>query len=255
MTACYNLIMILTVDTGNTSVAVGLFDGDRLVKQLRFATDEKDPSKWFRAFKKYRIDGAVVSSVVPKTDKPIAKAISKLFGIQALILNYRSVKDLIKVKLKRPEEIGMDRLVNVIAAKELHKAPLVIIDFGTATTFCCVDRDGNYLGGAISPGILLSRDILHERTAKLPLIELSFPSSVIGDETVSAMRSGLLHGYVALVEGMVKRFKAILGKDTTVIATGGLSKIIAGKTDIIDIVKEDLTLKGLNIIWHKTQTR
>jgi len=138
--------------------------------------------------------------------------------------------------------------VNVYAAQKLFGKPLIVIDFGTATTFCAVDKNGAYLGGAIAPGVNLSRSSLHEKTAKLPLVDLKFPKKVIGDDTVSAMRSGIFWGYVGITEKMVRLFKEKLGKNAKVIATGGLAGVIAGKTDIIDTIEPNLTLIGLRMI-------
>jgi type III pantothenate kinase len=154
----------------------------------------------------------------------------------------------LKIRVKKPAEVGADRLVDALAANKLYGGPAIIIDFGTATTFDVINQDGEYLGGAIAPGILLARDTLHERTAKLPKIELKAPQSVIGRDTIEAMRSGLVFGYVAMVEGMVERMRlATRDSRLKVIATGGLAQLICKYTDVIDIIDDKLTLKGLRL--------
>ncbi|MFA5098386.1 MAG: type III pantothenate kinase [Candidatus Margulisiibacteriota bacterium] len=239
--------MLLAVDIGNTNTVAGIFNGKTLVKTLRFETmsNFQYPMSNFR---KYKISRAVISSVVPSLDKKMAKIVKQLFGVRPYFVNAGTFRGLMGIKLKKPKEIGADRLVNVYAARRQYGKPLIVIDFGTATTFCAVDKNGAYLGGAIAPGVNLSRSSLHEKTAKLPLIDLKFPKKVIGDDTVSAMRSGIFWGYVGITEKMVALFRKKLGKGAKVIATGGLAGIISDKTDIIDVVEPNLTLIGLRMI-------
>jgi type III pantothenate kinase len=193
------------------------------------------------------VDAAIISSVVPRLTRMLSKKIEKQYGVKPVVVKWENID--LKIALKNKGQVGVDRLVNAIAVKRKYGAPAVIIDFGTATTFCALDKNGRYLGGAITSGLAISRDVLHERTAKLPLIEIKKPGHAIGQDTLEAMRSGLFYGYVDMVEGMIKRFKAKLGRSAKVIATGGLSKIIASGTKNIDVVDPDLTLKGLNIIY------
>jgi len=239
--------MLLAVDIGNTNIVLGLFNNNRLISKHRILTNRSSRVNVPGTF-----DAAIISSVVPRLTGLISKGIEKRYNVKPVVVNWRTVKGL-EISLKKKGQIGVDRLVNAIAVQHLYGSPAVIIDFGTATTFCALDRGGRYLGGAITSGLAISRDVLHERTAKLPLIEIKKPRSAIGRDTIEAMRSGLFYGYVDMVDGMIKRFKAKLGQDAKVIATGGLAKIIASGTKKIDIVDQDLTLKGLNIIYKESK--
>ena len=233
---------MLVIDVGNTSANFGLWRGRRLARTWRVATAKLGTGNWGLGIK--GIKEVIVASVVPKANKAIRRRFP-----QARFVNYRDVG--IKVKLKRPAEVGIDRLVNALATIKLYGTPAIIVDFGTATTFDVISAKGEYLGGAIAPGILLSRDILHERTAKLPRIEIKAPRQVIGKSTVEAMQSGLVLGYVAMVEGMINRIRPSLPPTPyplKVIATGGLARLICKHTDVIDIIDEQLTLKGLRLI-------
>ncbi len=241
--------MLLAVDIGNTNVVLGLFKENRLISKHRILTARSGSVKVGRG-----IDAAIISSVVPRQTGVISRKIEKQCGIKPVILSWKMIKGL-KIVLKEKGQVGIDRLVNAVAVKRLYGSPAVIIDFGTATTFCALDRAGRYLGGAITSGLEISKDVLHERTAKLPLIDIRKPKSAIGKNTLDAMRSGLFYGYVDMVEGMIKRFKVKLGRGAKVIATGGLSKLIASGTRKIDIVDPDLTLKGLNIIYNQMQLK
>ncbi|KAF0134642.1 MAG: type III pantothenate kinase [Candidatus Saganbacteria bacterium] len=235
--------MLLAIDAGNSSVKFGLFDGKKLKKSWTIKTCNL---KSFKPSKDIKNMPAVVSSVVPSADIILKKKLKRVHFVTAL-----AMKKTIRIKVKHLSEIGADRIVNALAAKELFELPAVIIDFGTATTFDVVSKNGEYLGGLIAPGIGLSRDILHKATAKLPLIEIKPPKNIIGRSTVDAMRSGLVFGYAAMVEGVVKRLKKELGNQVKVIATGGFAKMIGKYTALIDIIDMDLTLKGLNLIWRK----
>jgi type III pantothenate kinase len=237
--------MLLAVDIGNTNIVLGLFKENRLIGKRRILTDRSASVKV-----KAGVDAAIVSSVVPHQTGVISRNIEKQCGINPVIVSWKMIKGL-KIALKKKDQVGIDRLVNAAAVERLYGSPAVIIDFGTATTFCALDKAGRYLGGAITSGLEISKEVLHERTAKLPLIEITKPKSAIGKNTLDAMRSGLFYGYVDMVEGMIKRFKAKLGRGAKVIATGGLSKLIASGTNKIDIVDPDLTLKGLNIIYQE----
>lgn len=237
--------MILTVDVGNSNTVWGLFSGEKLVGEWRYPTLAGKTPKI-----KSKVKLVVVASVVPQGDKKLAGQIRKHYSKQIIFV---TAKDLptIKIQLKKPQEIGADRLVDVFAAHKLFGGPLIIVDFGTATTFDVVTAKGAYLGGAIAPGITLARDSLYEKTAKLPKISIKAPKNVIGESTVEAIRSGLVFGYVAMVEGMITRLKAKLPRKTQVVATGGLAKLICKQTTVVDRIDLALTLKGLNMIGAK----
>jgi type III pantothenate kinase len=235
--------MLLAVDIGNTNIVFGLFKGKKLISKHRILTLAPRGVKAAG-----KIDAAVISSVVPRVTGIVAAKIKKQYGIKPVIVAWRNIKGL-KAGLREKGQVGVDRLVNAFAVKKLYGAPAIIIDLGTATTFCALDRKGRYLGGAITSGLAISRDVLHERTAKLPLIEIKKPKGTIGKNTIEAMRSGLYWGYIEMIEGMIRRFKKELGRKAKVVATGGLSPLIAKGTKKIDIVDPDLTLKGLNMIY------
>ncbi|MFA5112983.1 MAG: type III pantothenate kinase [Candidatus Margulisiibacteriota bacterium] len=230
--------MLLTIDVGNTSTTCGLFSGAKLVKTWRVATAQLP-----RGLRDYGAKEVIIGSVVPKADKTLRRRFPR-----ARFVTYHDVG--LKVKMARPAEVGIDRLVDALAAVKLYGAPAIIVDFGTATTFDVVSAKGEYLGGAIAPGIMLSRDILHERTAKLPRIDVKAPKHVVGKSTVEAMQSGLVFGYVAMVEGLIKHISSALGirhSALKVIATGGLARLICKYTPVIDIIDDNLTLYGLRL--------
>ncbi|MFC1559828.1 type III pantothenate kinase [Candidatus Margulisiibacteriota bacterium] len=248
--------MLLTIDIGNTSIVLGLFERAKLVSRLRIVSDTKRGAGWYaqrilklKGSRKDNIEAAVISSVVPKLNNVVKKAVKKTYKCMAIIVSWKGIKGL-KIALSKKHQVGVDRLVNALAAYRLYGGKAVIIDFGTATTFCAVDRKGRYLGGAITSGLESSRDILYRKTAKLPLISFKKIGKVIGKDTVSAMRSGLFFGYIDLVEGMIKRFKKELGSGAKVVATGGLAPLIAKGTKMIDVVDPDLTLKGLKLVYE-----
>jgi type III pantothenate kinase len=237
--------MILTVDLGNTNIIFGLFKGKKLVKEWRYST---------RKFKipkiKAKLKAVVVASVVPSLNRKLGTGIRKQFKCNPVFVAAGNIPGL-KVRLKKKREVGADRVVDALAVYRLYGGPAIIVDFGTATTFDVISAKGEYLGGVIAPGIDLARDALYEQTAKLPRIKISSPKGIIGKDTVSAMRSGLVFGYVAMVEGMVARIKSkVQGPKSKVkvIATGGLSKLICKYTKVVDRIDTKLTLKGLQII-------
>ena len=235
--------MHLVIDVGNSSVKFGIFDAGKIKKEWSFRTERLFHWNPDRSIADLPV---VISSVVPDADVFLKKLFKK-----AIFVNAKNIKG-IKIKFKKKSEIGADRLVDALAAKELYGSPAIVIDFGTATTFDLISKKGEYLGGAIAPGIGLSKNVLHTATAKLPLIEIKPPKSIIGNSTVEAMRSGLVYGYASLVEGMISRFKKKIGSRAKVIATGGYAKLIAKYARGIDIIDMDLTLKGLDLIWQKS---
>jgi type III pantothenate kinase len=251
--------MILTIDLGNTNVVFGLFKGKKLLREWRCPT-----SKLKIKNSKLKINEVIICSVVPSLNRKLETGIRKQFKCTPHFVTANNIPGL-KVRLKNKREIGADRVVDALAAYTLYGGPLVIVDFGTATTFDAVSGRGEYLGGAIAPGIALARDALYEQTAKLPKIKISAPKGIIGRNTVSAMQSGLVFGYVAMVEGMVRRMKteicaqcSVIGAQNTehrtrntgikVIATGGLAKLICKYTKVVDRIDTKLTLKGLRIV-------
>jgi type III pantothenate kinase len=234
--------MLLVIDVGNSSTRFGIFDNNKLKKNWTIET--KNLFKW-KPDKSIASLPAIISSVVPAASKILRRKL-----IRPRFVDARTIKGL-KIKLKNKSEIGADRVVDAYAAINLYGIPAIILDFGTATTFDVISKKGEYLGGSIAPGIGLSRDVLHERTAKLPRIEIKAPKNIIGRSTVDAMRSGLVYGYASMVDGMIERLKDKTGKKTKVIATGGYAKLIAKYASGIDIIDIDLTLKGLNLIWQK----
>ncbi len=246
--------MLLALDIGNTNISLALFQGKRIIFKSRFCTFDslkKIKELLSKIKKSSSVDGVIISSVVPQIDERIRKLVWQSFKVVPVFVTNDLFKGLMQIKVKKPKEVGSDRLVNAFGAMKIYKKmPIIIIDFGTATTFCAVNSNGDYIGGAIAPGINISRDALHEKTAKLPFVQLKIPKSPIGKDTISAMRSGILYGYIGVVKEIVGRFKKILGKKTFVIATGGLAEIISSKTDIIDLINQDLTLLGLNLLWE-----
>jgi type III pantothenate kinase len=239
--------MLLAVDIGNTNIVFGAFKDDRLVGEGRVISEL--PVKLPKL--KGKFDKAIIASVVPALTYPTAKLIEKAYGVKPIVLNWKMLKG-ITISVPNKDQIGIDRLVNAIAVDRLYGTPAIIIDLGTATTFCAVKKDCEYLGGAITSGLAISRDILHKRTAKLPLIKLEVPKKAVGKNTIDAMNSGLFFGYVEMIEGMIRRIRREMGGHVKVIATGGLSKLIAKGSKVFDNVDIDLTLKGISIISKET---
>ncbi|HHS98051.1 MAG TPA: type III pantothenate kinase [Chloroflexi bacterium] len=251
--------MLLTIDIGNTNITFGLFDGKALGPRWRIRTiHDKMPDEYgilldqlfrHRGYQPEDVTGIAIASVVPPLTPVFVQVCRDYLGRDPLVVDAR-VETGVRIRYENPKEVGADRVVDAAAARALYGVPACIVDFGTATTFDAVSAEGDYLGGAIAPGIGIAAQALFERTAKLPRVELKRPPSVIGRNTVQSIQSGLLFGYVGLVEGMVARFKAELGPETRVIATGGLAGVIAQETDVIDVVDPWLTLHGLRIIYE-----
>jgi type III pantothenate kinase len=200
------------------------------------------------------ISGAIISSVVPPLTPVIEEVCRSYFGQAALVVG-PGLKTGMPILYENPLEVGADRITASVAAYEKYGGPAIVVDFGTATTFDAVSAKGEYLGGAIAPGIGIAADALVMRTAKLPRVDLQRPPSAIGRNTPHAMQSGLLFGYVGLVEGMVSRFRKELGPKMKVIATGGLAEVVAHETDVLEIIAPWLTLDGLRIIWELNQAK
>jgi type III pantothenate kinase len=246
--------MLLAIDVGNTNTVFALYRGDELVGQWRLSTNRERTAEEYAAaliqlmrlkgYSHERVGAVVISSVVPQAVMALRWMSRDFFGRRAFVVG----EDLdypIKINLNNPREVGADRVVNAVAARKRYPPPLIIVDFGTATTFDVVNDEGSYCGGAIAPGINLSLEALHRAAAKLPRIAVEPPESVIGTSTVSAMQSGVFWGYVGLIEGLVGRIQAEYGKPMTVVATGGLAPLFAKRCPALQHIDRDLTMAGL----------
>ncbi len=252
--------MLLAIDLGNTNTVLGLFDGDVLAAQWRLTTlHERTVDEYAVLFHSlFQLHGKMVNwvsdviicSVVPPSLPWIVAAVRQTFQLEPIIVDPPTAGGM-PIRYVNPAEVGADRIVNAIAAYHEFGGPLVIIDFGTATTFCAVSAAGEYLGGAIAPGVKISTDALFRATAKLPRVSIEPMKSVIGDTTVTSIQAGVFYGYLGLIEGIVSRMIRELSYPTKVIATGGLAALFAPSLPFIDVVDPHLTLKGLRLIHHK----
>ena len=257
--------MLLAFDIGNTNIVIGAFDGEHLLNHWRITSDRQktydeyglllDQLFQSSGLKRTDVDDIIISSVVPNLTDVFRTMCERYFELEPLVVG-NGLKTGMSIRYDNPKEIGADRIVNAVAAIEQYGAPLIILDFGTATTFCVVNEKKEYLGGAIAPGIGISLNALVEKTAQLPKVEMTVPDKVIGKTTVSAIQSGLLYGYCGLVDGMVHRIIAELGcaqEDVTVVATGGLAEVIHEHSETIGQVDQMLTLKGLLTIYKRNE--
>ena len=254
--------MLLCIDIGNTNITFGLYEGESLGSRWRIRTiHDKMPDEYgilldqlfrYRGYRPEQVTGVAIASVVPPLTPVFVQACRDYLEQTPLVLDV-GVRTGVRIRYDNPWEVGADRVADAAAVRAMYSVPACVVDFGTATTFDAVSSEGDYLGGAIAPGIGIAAQALFERTAKLPRVELTRPPSVIGRNTVHSIQSGLLFGYVCLVEGMVARFKAELGPETRVIATGGLAEVIAHETEVIDVVDPWLTLHGLRIVYELNQ--
>ncbi len=250
--------MLLTIDVGNTNLTLGLYDGNTLFAHWRLATDHaRMPDEYGLQFLgllqnagqiKKDLKGICLASVVPQLTGRVIQACREYLESDPFVVDV-GIKTGIKVRYEDPRAVGADRIADAVAVMYLYGGPACVIDFGTATTFNALTKEGEYLGGAITAGITLATEALFVHAAKLPRIDLQRPPSIIGRNTVHAMQSGVLFGYVSMVEGMVERFRKELGPEMKVIATGGLSSVVAQETDVIQIIAPWLTLEGLRILW------
>jgi type III pantothenate kinase len=250
--------MLLTIDIGNTNITLGLYQDDQLGPRWRLATaHERMPDEYglqlvgllsHAGHAPAVVDGICLASVVPPLTGKIIEACRQYLNQEPLVVD-AGTKTGVRVRYEDPRAVGADRIVDAAAVQRLYGGPACVVDFGTATTFDAIDAKGDYLGGAISPGIGIAAEALFLRTAKLPRVDLQRPPTAIGRNTVHSMQSGLLFGYVGLVEGMVARFRSELGPTMKVIATGGLAEIVARETSVIQIIAPWLTLDGLRFIW------
>ncbi len=257
--------MLLAIDVGNTNVTIGVFDGDRLVHSWRLAALRERTADELgifvtRLFEQVHVpigtvDGIAVASVVPPLTRPMEEMCERYFSHTALIVDAMNAG--MPVHYSPVGDVGADRIVNAVAAWEKYGrtagAPLIVVDFGTGTTFDVISAAGEYLGGVICPGINISAEALFQRAARLPRVDVRKPASVIGQNTVNAMQSGLFFGYVEMVDGLVRRMRAALeaGDRAIVIATGGLAEVISGESAAIQHVDQNLTLDGLRLIWQR----
>ena len=257
--------MLFVIDVGNTNVVLGFFEGEKLISSYRMATDKNRSSDEIGMFFNHifsdskiapeNIEDVMISSVVPPIMHSLTNAVKRYIGKTPYVITGSTPLGM-EILTDNPKELGADRIVNAFAASELYGAPVIIIDFGTATTFCAVDKDLKYQGGVIYPGLKVSLEALVEKTAKLPKVEIVRPDNVIGKSTVNAMQAGLVYGYAGMVDAVTKRMKAEIGSEAAkVIATGGLSKLISQESSEIEVIDRNLTLEGLRLIYEKFYTK
>ncbi|MGP4109161.1 type III pantothenate kinase [Virgibacillus sp. L01] len=253
--------MLFVLDVGNTNTVLGVFENDKLIHEWRIKTDRYKTEDEFGMLIKSLlehdnislsdIDDVIVSSVVPPIMFALEKMCSKYFELQPLVIGKETVHTYLDMAYPNPKEIGADRIVNAVGAIEEYGSPLVIIDFGTATTYCYINDSKAYQGGLIAPGIHISMEALYSKASKLPKIEIQAPNNVVGSSTVEAMQSGVFYGYVSQVDGIVNRIKQENAAEPKVIATGGLAALISDASETIDHVDKHLTLKGLYLIYKR----
>lgn len=255
--------MLLAIDVGNTNIVFGIYHENQLMHCWRISTNRTQASDEYAL--KIRqlfdhngvdissVDAVIISSVVPPIMYSLEHAIRKCFGLKPIIVG-PGIKTGMNNRYDNPSQLGTDRLVNAVAAYELYGGPVIIVDCGTATKFCAVNRRGEYLGGMICPGIKISSDALFQTTAQLRAVEFVKPPSVIGKNTTQAVQSGIIFGFAEMVNYLVRRMVNELGEpDVRVVATGGLARMIADEAEVIDLVNDHLTLEGLRILYKKNQ--
>jgi len=254
--------MLLVIDVGNTNTVIGLYDGEKLTHNWRIRTVVDHTMDEYGmlilnlyktgSFSSRKVKDIIISCVVPPMLNILEPLCEKYFSIKPLIVG-PGIKTGMPIYYDNPKEVGADRIVNAVAGIEKYGGDLIIVDFGTATTFDYVSKKGEYMGGCITPGIMISSEALFEKASKLPRIDLSWPKNLIAKDTVSSMQAGVMFGYASLVDGIVCRMKAEAKSNPKVIATGGLAKIIAPEAATIDIVDDNLTLEGLRILHSKNK--
>jgi type III pantothenate kinase len=253
---------LLAIDVSNTHTKIGVYDGDRLVRNWRVRTEHDRTADEYGVLllglfgaagaSVSEIGGVIVASVVPPMNTTIDELARTYFGHEPMHVG-PGIKTGMPIHYDNPKEVGADRIVNTLAAHHLFGGPCIVVDFGTATTFDCVSKRGEYLGGVITPGLGIALDALCAKTAKLPKVELVKPSKVVGKTTVHAIQAGAIYGYVALVDGLVDRIRGEIGAGARVIATGGFGGLLAPESRTIEAVDEFLTLDGLRLIYRLNQ--
>jgi type III pantothenate kinase len=251
--------MLLVFDIRNTQIVIGVFVKDKLLANWKIATyRQKTVDEYGILLKSLFADSnldskqittAIIANVVPPITVLFEKLVAKYFGAPTLVVG-PGIKTGLSIKIDNPREVGASLVVNSVAGINLYGPPLIIVDFGTATAFCAIAPNGDYLGGAIAPGLNITSEALFRHAAELPHVGLSKPKTVIGKNTVSGMQSGLIYGYIGLVEGLIMRIKAEMNCNPKIIATGELSEILAGETKLIDVTNPNLTLEGLRLIYE-----
>lgn len=254
--------MLLVIDVGNTNTVFGLYEGVTLRHQFRVESARGRTADEYavtlrtlldlRGVSDQAVTASALACVVPALSDTFVSVVKRAFGHEPLVVG-PGIKTGMPIYYDNPKEVGADRIVNAVAAFEKYRRDLIIVDFGTATTFDYVSKKGEYMGGCISPGLMISSEALFERAAKLPRVELSKPRSVVAKDTVSSMQAGIVYGYAGLVDGIVNRMKAEVKSDPYVVATGGLAKVVSTEAKSIDEVDDMLTLQGLRIIYDRNR--
>jgi type III pantothenate kinase len=254
--------VLLALDVGNTNTVIGVFDGKALLTHWRLSTRREGTRDEYAMLLKglfdfagldfRRVSAVIISSVVPPLQGPLEEMARQYFGIEPMVVG-PGIKTGMPILYESPREVGADRIVNAVAAFEAYGGPGIVVDLGTATTFDAISARGEYLGGAICPGIGISSEALFQHAAKLPRVDITRPKAIIGKTTVGSMQAGLFYGYLGLVEGVVARMRAELGGRVTVIATGGLAQLLLTESTAVDHVDPLLTLTGLRIVFERNQ--
>lgn len=251
--------MLLAIDVGNTNIVFGLYDDKNVIDNWRINSDHHKTADeygllFIEAIKSANavikdIDAVIIASVVPFLSTTIRKMVERYFKVTPMFVDENTSTG-IRICYKNPKEVGADRIVNSVAAYTIYGGAVIIVDFGTATTFCAVSKDSEYLGGVIVPGIMISLDALSQKAAKLPKIALELPATVIGTDTVSSIQSGIIYGYAGLVDELIRKIKKEMGGEPYVVATGGLAETIAAHTVSIKEINPMLTLEGLRLVYE-----
>jgi type III pantothenate kinase len=254
--------MLLAIDIGNTNISYGIIDGDQLVLHLRSASVPSRTADEYavlvrqmlalRGVDPAKISGAIIASVVPRLTETMVGLAETGFGCQPLVVG-PGIRTGMPILYEDPREVGADRIVNAVAAFDWAAGAVVVVDFGTATTFDCISSAGQYLGGAIAPGIQISAEALFARASRLHRVDITRPSQVVGRNTVASMQSGIVFGYAGLVDGLCRRILDELGYPARIVATGGYAPLIAGQTECIEQVDPNLTLTGLRLVYERNQ--
>ncbi|PLX79178.1 MAG: pantothenate kinase [Desulfuromonas sp.] len=255
--------MLLVIDVGNTNTVLGLFQEDRLVRDWRIATDINrtvdEHAVLFRQLfaisdlELTAVSGIIISCVVPPLLAPLEALGQTYFNVKPCVVG-PGIKTGMPIKYDNPREVGADRIVNAVAAFERYRRSLIVVDFGTATTFDYISAQGEYVGGAISPGLVVATEALIQRASKLPKVEILQPPAVIARNTVNSIQSGIFHGYVGLVDGIIRKMREEAGETAFAVATGGNARLVAAGSETIDEIEPNLTLEGLKIIYNRNKT-